>query len=224
LAESLAALADGLKRSQILMIPGGFSAGDEPDGSGKFIAAVFRSPIVRDATMDLLKSRDGLVLGICNGFQALIKLGLVPYGEIRDLEPGSPTLFHNRIGRHISRYATTRVSSVLSPWLSKLEVGQTHAIPFSHGEGRFTASASVIQELVTKGQVAFQYADHQGQPSHAIEFNPNGSVAAIEGISSPCGRVLGKMGHSERRGANIARNIPGEKVQPIFEGGVAYFA
>ena len=224
LAESLAALADGLKRSQILMIPGGFSAGDEPDGSGKFIAAVFRSPIVRDATMDLLKSRDGLVLGICNGFQALIKLGLVPYGEIRDLEPGSPTLFHNRIGRHISRYATTRVSSVLSPWLSKLEVGQTHAIPFSHGEGRFTASASVIQDLVSKGQVAFQYADHQGQPSHAIEFNPNGSVAAIEGISSPCGRVLGKMGHSERRGANIARNIPGEKVQPIFEGGVAYFA
>ena len=224
LAESLAALADGLRRSQILMIPGGFSAGDEPDGSGKFIAAVFRSPIVRDATMDLLKSRDGLVLGICNGFQALIKLGLVPYGEIRDLGPEAPTLFHNRIGRHISRYATTRVTSVLSPWLAKLEVGQTHAIPFSHGEGRFTASPAVVAELIRNGQVAFQYADRDGRPSHSIEFNPNGSIAAIEGISSPCGRVLGKMGHSERRGANIARNIPGDKVQPIFDGGVAYFA
>jgi phosphoribosylformylglycinamidine synthase len=224
LGESLQALADAIACSQILMIPGGFSAGDEPDGSGKFIAAVFKSPVVRDATMDLLKSRDGLILGICNGFQALIKTGLVPFGEIRDVDATAPTLFHNRIARHISRYAHTRVASVKSPWLARLEVGQVHNIPLSHGEGRFTASPAVIAELAKNGQVAFQYCDPAGAPSHRIEFNPNGSVEAIEGITSPCGRVLGKMGHSERVGANVAKNLPGHKHQALFQGGVEYFA
>ena len=224
LGESLQALADAIARSQILMIPGGFSAGDEPDGSGKFIAAVFKSPVVRDATMDLLKSRDGLILGICNGFQALIKTGLVPFGEIRDVDATAPTLFHNRIARHISRYAHTRVASVKSPWLARLEVGQVHNIPLSHGEGRFTASPAVIAELAKNGQVAFQYCDPAGVPSNRIEFNPNGSVEAIEGITSPCGRVLGKMGHSERVGANVAKNLPGHKHQALFQGGVEYFA
>lgn len=224
LSESLQALARAIQRSQILMIPGGFSAGDEPDGSGKFIAAVFKSPVVREATMDLLKSRDGLALGICNGFQALIKLGLVPFGEIRDVDAQAPTLFHNAIARHISRYAYTRVASVKSPWLSRLEVGQVHQIPFSHGEGRFIASPAVMAELIKNGQVAFQYCDAQGVPSHRIEFNPNGSLQAVEGITSPCGRVLGKMGHSERRGLQVAKNIPGNKFQGLFEGGVDYFS
>ena len=206
------------------MIPGGFSAGDEPDGSGKFIAAVLKSPVVRDATMDLLKSREGLILGICNGFQALIKTGLVPYGEIRDVDHHAPTLFYNYIARHISRYAYTRVASVKSPWLSKMSVGQQHTIPFSHGEGRFVASPGMIDELARHGQIAFQYCDSVGQPSHKIDFNPNGSIHAVEGITSPCGRVLGKMGHSERRGRDVAKNIPGSKYQPLFEGGVDYFS
>jgi len=224
LTQSLQALAEAIKSSQILMIPGGFSAGDEPDGSGKFIAAVLKSPIVRDATMDLLKSRDGLILGICNGFQALIKTGLVPFGEIRDVDAHAPTLFYNYIGRHISRYAYTRVASVKSPWLSKMSVGQQYTIPFSHGEGRFVASPGMIEELARHGQIAFQYCDSTGEPSHKIDFNPNGSTHAIEGISSPCGRVLGKMGHSERTGKDVARNIPGNKYQPLFEGGVEYFS
>jgi phosphoribosylformylglycinamidine synthase len=224
LTQSLQALAEAIKRSQILMIPGGFSAGDEPDGSGKFIAAVLKSPVVRDATMDLLKSRDGLILGICNGFQALIKTGLVPYGEIRDVDHHAPTLFHNYIGRHISRYAYTRVASVKSPWLSQMSVGQQHTIPFSHGEGRFVASPGMIDELARHGQIAFQYCDLAGQPSHKIDFNPNGSIHAVEGITSPCGRVLGKMGHSERTGHDVAKNIPGNKYQPLFEGGVDYFS
>jgi phosphoribosylformylglycinamidine synthase len=224
LGESLKALADAIARSQILMIPGGFSAGDEPDGSGKFIAAVIKAPIVRDAVMELLKNRDGLALGICNGFQALIKTGLVPYGEIRDVDASAPTLFHNRIARHISRYAHTRVASVKSPWLARMEVGQVHTIPLSHGEGRFTAPASVIADLVKNGQVAFQYCDAAGAPSNRIEFNPNGSLEAVEGITSPCGRVLGKMGHTERAGAHVAKNIPGNKHQPLFQGGVDYFA
>lgn len=224
LADSLKAFAESIRRSQILMIPGGFSAGDEPDGSGKFIAAVLRAPVVRDAVMGLLRDRDGLALGICNGFQALIKVGLVPYGEIRDIDESSPTLFHNRIGRHLSRYATTRVASVLSPWLARMEVGDAHAIPFSHGEGRFTGPPAVLADLAARGQIAFQYIDAQGQPSAAIDDNPNGSDLAIEGITSPCGRILGKMGHSERRGPSIALNIPGHKHQPLFEGGVSYFA
>lgn len=221
---SLRELAARIRSSQILMLGGGFSAGDEPDGSGKFIAGVFRNPIVRDATMDLIKNRDGLILGVCNGFQAIIKLGLVPFGEIRDMDEASPTLFHNRIGRHVSRYVHTRVASVQSPWLSKMAVGDIHTIPVSHGEGNFVASTEAIAALAQNGQLAFQYCDATGRPSYDIGYNPNGSVQAIEGITSPCGRVLGKMAHSERRGADIARNIPGDKFQPLFEGGVEYFA
>jgi len=221
--QSLAALAKQIRESQILMIPGGFSAGDEPDGSGKFIATVLRNPEVSDAVMDLLKNRDGLVLGICNGFQALIKTGLVPYGEIRDPEAGAPTLTFNDIGRHIACYATTRIASNKSPWLAATEVGDLYNIPFSHGEGKFYASEEQVKELAANGQIATQYTDLAGNPSMDIAYNPNGSVYAIEGITSPCGRVLGKMGHTERRGTNVAKNVPGEKHQPLFKAGVNYF-
>ena len=221
--ESLHALATAIRRAQILFIPGGFSAGDEPDGSGKFIATVLRNPVVRDAVMDLLTRRDGLILGICNGFQALIKTGLVPFGEIRDPEPDAPTLTFNEIGRHVSCYVTTRIASNLSPWLSRCALDDLHLIPVSHGEGKFYASESQVRELAAHGQVATQYADFEGQPSMAVEHNPNGSLFAVEGITSPCGRVLGKMGHTERSGINIARNIPGEKHQPLFASGVGYF-
>ncbi|MDR1817994.1 MAG: phosphoribosylformylglycinamidine synthase subunit PurQ, partial [Puniceicoccales bacterium] len=224
-ADSLRELAAAIDAAQILALPGGFSAGDEPDGSGKFIAAVFHNPAVRDATMRLLRERDGLALGICNGFQALIKLGLVPYGEIREATPDAPTLFYNTLGRHISRYALTRVSAdpARSPWLSRMRAGEVYNIPFSHGEGRFTASDAELRRLAAAGQIAFQYCDPAGVPSADIEFNPNGSAGAVEGIISPDGRVLGKMGHSERCGDNIAKNIPGEKYQPLFAGGVGYF-
>ena len=221
--ESLQALADSIRRAQILFIPGGFSAGDEPDGSGKFIATVLRSPVVRDAVMDLITGRDGLVLGICNGFQALIKTGLVPFGEIRDPEAGAPTLTFNDIGRHVSCYVTTRIASNLSPWLSQCSVDDLHRIPVSHGEGKFYASPEQIQELAATGQVATQYCDLEGNPTMDIRHNPNGSLFAIEGITSPCGRVLGKMAHTERRGTDVGRNIPGEKHQPLFESGVGYF-
>ncbi len=222
--ESLSALAAHIRQSQILMLPGGFSAGDEPDGSAKFIATILRSPRVADAVMDLLKNRDGLILGICNGFQALIKTGLVPFGEIRDASADSPTLVHNSVGRHISCYARTKVISTLSPWLAKSQVGEIHRIPLSHGEGKFYASPEVIAQLARGGQIATQYCDAEGQPSMEISINPNGSLSAIEGITSPCGRVFGKMGHTERSGTQVAINIPGEKHQPIFEAGVAYFS
>ncbi|MFC4994069.1 phosphoribosylformylglycinamidine synthase [Rubritalea tangerina] len=222
--QSLAALAQQIKESQILMLPGGFSAGDEPDGSGKFIATVLRNPIVRDAVMDLIQNRDGLVLGICNGFQALIKTGLVPYGEIRDPQPGAPTLTFNDIGRHIACYATTRIASNKSPWLANTKVGDLHQIPFSHGEGKFYATEEEIKQLAANGQIATQYTDLAGNPSMDIRYNPNGSLYAIEGITSPCGRVLGKMGHTERRGQDVAKNVPGDKHQPLFKAGVQYFA
>ena len=205
------------------MIPGGFSAGDEPDGSGKFIATVIRNPMVSDAIMDLIKNRDGLVLGICNGFQALVKTGLVPYGEIREPQAGAPTLTFNDIGRHIACYATTRIASTKSPWLAQTQVGDLHTIPFSHGEGKFYASEEEIKALAANGQIATQYTDLAGTPSMDIRYNPNGSLYAIEGITSPCGRVLGKMGHTERRGTDVAKNIPGEKIQPLFKAGVSYF-
>ncbi len=221
--ESLTALAAQIRQSQILMFPGGFSAGDEPDGSAKFIATIIRSPRVADAIMDLLTNRDGLILGICNGFQALIKTGLVPYGEVRDAHADAPTLVHNSIGRHISRYARTRVVSTLSPWLANSSIGDIHRIPVSHGEGKFYASDAVIAELANNGQIAAQYCNESGVPSMDIAINPNGSLAAIEGITSPCGRVFGKMAHTERAGKNVAINIPGTKHQPIFEAGVAYF-
>ena len=172
---------------------------------------------------DLLKNRDGLMLGICNGFQALIKLGLVPFGEIRDMDADCPTLTHNNIGRHQSRYVTTRVASVRSPWMLKSNVGDLHAIPISHGEGRFVAPAAVVEQLIANGQVATQYTDLDGVPNMDIDVNPNGSVQCIEGIFSPDGRVFGKMGHSERRGVYVAGNIPGDKHQPIFESGVSYY-
>ncbi|MCR5183508.1 MAG: phosphoribosylformylglycinamidine synthase [Opitutales bacterium] len=221
--ESLTALAQKIDEAQILMIPGGFSAGDEPDGSGKFITAVFKNARVKDATHRLLKERDGLALGICNGFQALIKLGLVPFGEIRDTDETCPTLFHNRIARHVSRYVNTVVSSVKSPWMNNVKVGDVFTIPVSHGEGNFTASPKLLEQLAENGQIAFQYCDAKGVPSYDINFNPNGSAQSIEGIISPDGRVLGKMGHSERRGDCIGKNIPGNRRQPIFEAGVQYF-
>ncbi len=221
--ESLEALAATIRSSEILMFPGGFSAGDEPDGSAKFIATIIRSPRVADAIMDLIKNRDGLVLGICNGFQALIKTGLVPYGEIRDAQPEAPTLTFNNIGRHISKYVTTRIANTTSPWMAGMTVGDLHTIPVSHGEGKFVAAQEVVSELITRGQIATQYADRDGKPSMHCEHNPNGSVFAIEGITSPCGRVFGKMAHTERTRADLAKNIPGNKVQPIFTAGVRYF-
>lgn len=212
-----------IDKSQILMLPGGFSAGDEPAGSGKFIAAVFRNPKLSDSVMRLLKDRKGLILGICNGFQALIKLGLVPFGEIRPLAEDAPTLTYNNIARHVSCYVRTRVASRLSPWLSKCEIGQIHTIPVSHGEGKFVASKEMLETLVKNGQVATQYVDLNGNPSSDIRYNPNGSMQAIEGITSPCGLVFGKMGHTERFGSNVGKNVSGDKIQPIFEGGVEYF-
>ncbi len=223
ITESAAEMTKRIKESQIIMIPGGFSAGDEPEGSGKFIATVFRNPAIRDAVNELLKQRDGLMLGICNGFQALIKLGLVPYGEICDLGEDSPTLTYNAIGRHVSQMVYTRVASCLSPWLSQSKVGDIHAVPVSHGEGRFVASEEWVKKLAEKGQIATQYVDLAGYPTYETAFNPNGSVYAIEGITSPDGRVLGKMAHSERRGIDIAKNIYGDQDQKIFKSGVEYF-
>ncbi|MDP4109280.1 MAG: phosphoribosylformylglycinamidine synthase, partial [Bacillota bacterium] len=223
LESSKEALEKAIRSSQMIVLPGGFSGGDEPDGSGKFIAAFFRNAAVKDAVSDLLYNRDGLMLGICNGFQALIKLGLLPFGEIRELDASCPTLTYNLIGRHQSRYVSTRVASVKSPWLLKCEAGDIHKIAVSHGEGRFAASGETLCDLIRNGQIAFQYVDQSGNPSMDIEYNPNGSLFAVEGITSPDGRILGKMGHTERYGAFVAKNIPGEKFQPIFEGGVEYF-
>ena len=207
----------------MMIIPGGFSGGDEPEGSAKFICSFLRNARLTDAVHDLLKNRDGLMLGICNGFQALVKLGLVPYGEIVVTDENSPTLTFNRIGRHQSKYVTTRVASVKSPWMLKSNVGDLHAIPISHGEGRFVAPADVVAQLITNGQVATQYVDAQGNPSMSIDVNPNASVESIEGIFSPDGRVFGKMGHSERCGQYVGKNIPGNKYQPLFESGAEYY-
>ena len=224
LRESAEQLENSIRKAQMVILPGGFSGGDEPDGSGKFIASFLRDAGIKDSIHELLNKRDGLMLGICNGFQALIKLGLVPYGEIRDEMTGDdPTLTFNLIGRHQSRYATTRVASVKSPWLSSCNVGDLHSIAFSHGEGRFVAPQNVIDDLIKNGQVAFQYTDLNGDPSMDIAWNPNGSMCAIEGITSPDGRVLGKMGHTERYSPFVGKNIYGEKYQPLFANGVKYF-
>ena len=223
LEESALALEKAIRKAQILFLPGGFSGGDEPDGSAKFICSFLRNPRLTDAVHDLLKKRDGLMLGICNGFQALIKLGLVPYGEIRDMDDKCPTLTYNTIGRHQSRYVTTRVASVQSPWMLKSSVGDLHTIPVSHGEGRFVAPRAEVKRLIAAGQIATQYVDADGKPSMDIDANPNGSLEAIEGIFSPDGRVFGKMGHSERRGPYVGVNIPGDKHQPLFESGAEYF-
>ena len=221
--ETIERMEQIIRQSQMIMLPGGFSGGDEPDGSGKFIATTFRNPRISEAVSDLLQSRDGLMLGICNGFQALIKLGLVPYGTIRELKLTDPTLTFNTVGRHISHMAYTRVTSVKSPWFSGINAGDVFAVPVSHGEGRFMADEETVRQLAANGQIATQYVDLSGNPSDDIAFNLNGSVCAIEGITSPDGRILGKMGHSERKGENLYKNVPFEKDQKIFESGVNYF-
>ena len=220
--ESLHEMASQIRESQILMLSGGFSAGDEPEGSGKFIANVLRNPEIADAVEDLL-TRDGLILGICNGFQALVKSGLLPGGHISELESSNPTLARNINNRHISRMVTTRVSSIHSPWVNTMDCGELHEIAISHGEGRFTAPQEVLDELVRNGQVVFQYCDSEGRAVMNPRYNPNGSDLAIEGICSPCGRILGKMGHTERFSSDNFINIPGNKFQPLFESGVGYF-
>jgi len=223
IGESVDAFARAIGESQIIMIPGGFSAGDEPEGSAKFITSVFRNAKISEAVMELLGKRDGLMLGICNGFQALVKLGLVPYGEIRPQAADAPTLTFNTIGRHQSLMAYTRVVSNLSPWLQQAEVGKSYVVPVSHGEGRFVAPQACLDELFAKGQVATQYVDLDGNPTMEEPYNMNGSYMAIEGITSPDGRVLGKMAHSERRREGTYVNIYGDQDQRIFESGVAYF-
>ena len=222
-AESVSRFAASARDSQIIFVPGGFSGGDEPDGSGKFITAFFRNPEVKEVTMDLLKNRDGLMLGICNGFQALIKLGLVPYGEIIDTDETCPTLSYNVIGRHQSKIVHTRVASNKSPWVSRVQVGDIVTVPISHGEGRFLCSDELLQKLAANGQIATQYVDLAGVPTMDVDFNPNGSVWAIEGITSPDGRVLGKMGHSERVGKEIYKNVPGNYDLHLFESAMDYY-
>jgi phosphoribosylformylglycinamidine synthase len=223
LDRSIRDMADAIKKAQIIAIPGGFSGGDEPDGSAKFITAVFRNPSVAEAVTDLLESRDGLILGICNGFQALIKLGLVPYGKILPPDENAPTLTFNTLGRHVSKIVRTRVASTLSPWLAEREVGDVFAMPVSHTEGRFVADEKTLAELVSGGQIATQYVSLTGAPTMDIHHNPNGSVLAVEGITSPDGRVFGKMGHIERVGKNLYRNVPGNYDSGIFRAGVKYF-
>jgi phosphoribosylformylglycinamidine synthase len=221
--QSVEKFKNSIKQSQIIMIPGGFSGGDEPDGSGKFITSFFRNPEIKDEVHELLKNRDGLMLGICNGFQALVKLGLVPFGEIVEMEDDSPTLTFNTIARHQSMMVNTRIASNKSPWLASSNVGDIHTVAISHGEGRFVAPSELIKKLVENGQVATQYVDMDGNPTLDIRYNPNTSYCAIEGITSPDGRVLGKMGHSERKGSDICKNVEGVKDQQIFENGVKYF-
>ena len=223
LEESIQTLKAKLDQSQILFFPGGFSAGDEPDGSGKFMATLFRNPYLSESLENLLYQRDGLALGICNGFQALIKLGLLPSGHVQALTEDSPTLTHNTIGRHLSGMVQTKIISTNSPWMSAMNVGDIYSVAISHGEGRFIASPEQVAEFVKNGQIATQYVDFEGRPTMDAHFNPNQSVAAIEGIFSPDGRVFGKMAHSERCGRGIAKNIPGQLEMPIFESGVKYF-
>lgn len=223
IAESAEAFAKEMQSAQIVFIPGGFSGGDEPDGSGKFITAFFRNPAIKDEVHKLLKERDGLMAGICNGFQALIKLGLVPYGEIIEPNADTPTLTFNTIGRHQSRLVNTRVASNKSPWLSGSEVGDIHTVAISHGEGRFVCPKDLIGSLIENGQIATQYVDDQNQPTMNIRYNPNGSLLAIEGITSPDGRVFGKMGHSERFSDNVYKNVDGLKDNGMFKNAVEYF-
>ena len=223
IARSVEEFAAELKTAQMVFIPGGFSGGDEPDGSAKFITAFFRNAAVKEGVTRLLDERDGLMCGICNGFQALIKLGLVPYGKIIDTDESCPTLTFNTIARHQSRIVRTRVASNKSPWLSLTNVGDVFTVPISHGEGRFLASEELIRQLALNGQIATQYVDMDGLASADIHFNPNGSLFAVEGITSPDGRVFGKMGHSERRGAGLYRNVPGNYDIRMFEAAVKYF-
>lgn len=222
--DTLREMEQAIRKSQIIMIPGGFSGGDEPEGSGKFIATTFRNPRIAQAVMDMLENRDGLMLGICNGFQALIKLGLLPYGRITEPSASAPTLTFNSLGRHASRLVYTRVTSVKSPWLRGSCAGDVHTIAISHGEGRFVASDEALRSLIEGGQIATQYVDPEGAVSGDILWNPNGSVCGIEGITSPDGRILGKMGHNERWTPGLFKNVPGHKDQKLFRSGVEYFA
>ena len=221
--ESVSSFAEKVNSSQIVFIPGGFSGGDEPDGSGKFITAFFRNKEVKDAVTKLLETRDGLMGGICNGFQALIKLGLVPYGKIIDTDSLCPTLTFNTIARHQSKIVRTRVASNNSPWLMKTNVGDVYNVAISHGEGRFLADENVLNELRKNGQIITQYVDEKNNPTYGIQYNPNGSIYAIEGICSPDGRVIGKMGHSDRVGENLYKNVPGCYEMGLFESAVEYF-
>ena len=221
--DSVKVFEDSIAQSQIIMFPGGFSAGDEPDGSAKFFATAFRNEKLKEAVEKLLNERDGLALGICNGFQALIKLGLVPNGQITGQGENSPTLTYNTINRHVSKMVYTQVVTNKSPWLMKAELGKTYVNAASHGEGRFVANDEWIKELFKNGQVATQYVDEKGRPTMDEEWNVNGSYAAIEGITSPDGRCLGKMAHVERKGVSVATNIVGDQDMKIFESGVEYF-
>ena len=221
--ESIEKMASQINKAQIIMFPGGFSAGDEPDGSGKFIATVFRNPKIKEAINKHLYEQDGLMLGICNGFQALIKLGLLPYGKIMDMEENMPTLTYNDIARHQSTIVPTKVVSKLSPWFNKVELGEEFMIPISHGEGKFVAPEEVMRKLIQNGQIATQYVDLNGNATYDIRYNPNGSIYAVEGITSPDGRILGKMGHSERSYTDVIKNVPGNKNQKLFESGINYF-
>ena len=223
IARSVEAFAAAIQESQGIFIPGGFSGGDEPDGSAKFITAFFRSDAVRAAVSELMDRRGGLMLGICNGFQALVKLGLIHTGAIQEAGEDFPTITFNTIGRHQSRLVRTRVASNRSPWLSLMKVGDIVTVPISHGEGRFTAPEAVLQQLTQNGQIATQYVDFEGRPSGDIRFNPNGSLLAVEGLTSPDGRILGKMGHSERIGKYLYKNVPGEYDLRLFEAAAAYF-
>ena len=223
ISESIKDFAAKVRQSQIIFIPGGFSGGDEPDGSGKFITAFFRNGAVKEEVTKLLEDRDGLMCGICNGFQALIKLGLVPYGKIIDTDENCPTLTFNTIGRHQSKIVRTRIASNKSPWLMNTNVGDVYNVPISHGEGRFIASDGVIAELVKNGQIATQYVDINGEPTDDIRYNPNDSVCAIEGITSPDGRVIGKMGHSERWNEGLYKNVPGNYDIGMFKSAVEYY-
>ena len=221
--DSVQRFAKAISTAQGIVVPGGFSGGDEPDGSGKFITAFFRNPLISDRITQLLQQRDGLICGICNGFQALIKLGLVPFGEIRDMDENCPTLTFNTISRHQSKLVHTRIASNKSPWLAYTKPGEIYTIPISHGEGRFLCNPTLLNQLKDNGQIAAQYADDQGLPTSDIQFNPNGSVWAIEAITSPDGRVFGKMGHSERIGADLYQNVPAEYDMKIFAAAVDYF-
>ena len=223
IAESVELFAKKIDESQIVFIPGGFSGGDEPDGSGKFITAFFRNGRISEALTKLLDARDGLCGGICNGFQALIKLGLVPYGKIIDTDESCPTLTFNTIGRHQSKIVGTKLVSNKSPWLAKAALGEVYNVPISHGEGRFIADESFMKELFENGQVITQYVDLNGNPTYETAFNPNGSYNAIEGIISPDGRVFGKMGHSERIGEGLYKNVTGNYDMKLFESAVDYF-
>ncbi len=222
--ESIDALAKQIRSSQILFIPGGFSAGDEPDGSAKFIATVLRNHKIQDAIGDLLEQRDGLILGICNGFQALIKTGLATHGTFVENTKELPTLIHNDLSRHVSQYVQVRICENFSPWLSNIQAGSIQTVPVSHGEGKFYASTQALENLFKNGQVAMRYCGPSGKPTMEHPYNPNGSLAAIEGITSPCGKILGRMAHSERYSENVAKNIPGEKAPTIFSAGVSYFS